>query len=304
VAGPPVEAAVSTSAPITAAVAACDRPEPLRRCLAALLGGEVLPAELVVVDQSSGAGVEAVVSEMHAPGVELRYVRQPRLGLSASRNAAIASATHPLIAFTDDDCVPAPGWIAAIHEILSPPGAPEAVTGRVLPLGEPRPGTHVVSPRVGTERIDYRGRAVPWAVGTGGNFATRREWLERVGRFDERLGAGSPGRAAEDADLLYRFLRAGATVRYEPAVVVYHERQTEAQRLASRWSYAFGVTALCGLWLRRGDPYAARLLAGWLGHQSRALATATLRGDWHLARQRLLSLRGGGRGLFYGLGLR
>jgi GT2 family glycosyltransferase len=292
------------TAPITAAVAACDRPEPLRRCLQALLNGEALPAQLIVVDQSPGGEVEEVVASMTRPGMEVRYIRQPRRGLSASRNAAIAGATQPLIAFTDDDCVPAPGWLASIVDVLGHSTGPAAVTGRVLPLGEPQPGTHVVSPRTGTERVDYRGRAVPWAVGTGGNLATRLEWLNRVGRFDERLGAGSPGRAAEDADLLHRFLRGGATVRYEPAVVVYHERQTEAQRLASRWSYAFGVTAFCGLWLRRGDVYAMWLLAGWLGHQARVLTTATLRGDWPLARQRWLSLRGGARGLLYGLRLR
>ena len=295
---------MSALAPITAAVAACERPEPLRRCLTALLTGEVLPSQLIVVDQSTGPEVETVVRSMAAPGVEVRYIRQARRGLSASRNAAIGAASQALIAFTDDDCVPASGWLATIGDVLAGPGAPAAVTGRVLPLGDPGPGTHVVSPRVGTERIDYRGRAVPWAVGTGGNFATRAEWLDRVGRFDERLGAGSPGRAAEDADLLYRLLRGGATVRFEPAVVVYHERQTEAQRLASRWSYAYGVTALCGLWLRRGDPYAVRLLGVWLAHVCRALGSAALRGDWPMVRQRLLSLRGGARGVLYGLRLR
>ncbi|HUF34957.1 MAG TPA: glycosyltransferase [Gemmatimonadales bacterium] len=289
--------------PLTVAVAACDRPEPLRRCLTALASGGVRPAQLLVVDQSGGDGVAAVVHGLAIPGTRVDYLRQPRRGLSASRNAALAAATQSLIAFTDDDCVPAPDWLATVSGVFGESAAPDAVTGRVLPLGEERPGTFVVSPRTATERMDYRGRAVPWTVGTGGNFTARREWLDRVGGFDERLGAGSPGRAAEDADLLYRLLRAGATIRYEPAAVVYHERQTEAQRLASRWGYAHGITALCGLWLRRGDPYALRLLAAWLGHQSGALGTATLRGDWPLARQRVLSLRGGLRGFWYGLRL-
>jgi GT2 family glycosyltransferase len=294
---------VSGAADLTAAVPACERPAALARCLDAILGGALLPAELIVVDQSSGGEVAEVVARYRPEGVSVIYLRQPRHGLSASRNAALTRARRPLVAFTDDDCVPAPDWLARAAPLLAANDAVAAVTGRVLPLGEARLGTHVVSPRVGTEPVEFRGRVVPWVVGTGGNVVARRAWLERVGGFDERLGAGSPGRAAEDADLLYRLLRAGATIRYEPGAVVYHERQTEGQRLASRGSYGFGIGALCGLWLRRRDPYAARLLGGWLAKQSVGLVGASLRGDWFLARQRALSLGGGARGVVYGLRL-
>jgi GT2 family glycosyltransferase len=288
---------------ITVAVAACDRPGPVARCLEAILRGATLPAQIVVVDQSSDSGVEAEVRPLVAPGVAVQYIRQPRLGLSASRNAALAAATQPAVAFTDDDCVPDRGWLAAVSAALAVPEPPAAVAGRVLPLGEPSAGTYVVSPRGDDRPTDYRAGAVPWAVGTGGNFAGSRAWLERVGGFDERLGAGSPGRAAEDADLIYRVLRAGGVVRYDPAAVVYHERQTESQRLRSRWTYGFGIAAACALWTRRGDPGALRLLGTWMAKQVALLAGALVRRDGFLARQRTLSLRGGVRGLFYGLRL-
>jgi GT2 family glycosyltransferase len=290
-------------APITVAVAACDRPEPLARCLEAIARGATLPAQLVVVDQSRDGAVEAEVRALVVPGVSVEYIRQPRLGLSASRNAALGAATQPSIAFTDDDCVPDRGWLAAVAAALEPAEPPAAVAGRVLPLGEPSAGTYVVSPRGDDHAIDHRAGAVPWAVGTGGNFAASRAWLDRVGRFDERLGAGSPGRAAEDADLIHRLLRAGGVVRYEPAAVVYHARQTEAQRLRSRWTYGFGIAAACALWARRGDLGAMRLLATWMAKQVVLLGGALARRDGFLARQRMLSLRGGVRGLFYGLRL-
>jgi GT2 family glycosyltransferase len=288
---------------ITVAVAACDRPGPLARCLEAIVRGATLPAQLVVVDQSRDSAVEAEVRALVVPGVGVHYLRQPRLGLSASRNAALAAATQPAIAFTDDDCVPDRGWLSAITSALTVSDPPAAVAGRVLPLGEPAPGTYVVSPRGDDRPTDHRAGAVPWAVGTGGNFAGSRAWLERVGRFDERLGAGSPGRAAEDADLIYRVLRAGGVVRYDPSAVVYHERQTEAQRLRSRWTYGFGIAAACALWTRRGDPGGLRLLGTWMTKQAMLLAGAMARRDGFLARQRMLSLRGGVRGLFYGVRL-
>jgi GT2 family glycosyltransferase len=291
------------TAPVTAAVASCDRPTSLARCLEAILQGEVLPAELLVVDQSRGEGAEEALGRCAGRGVALTYVRQPRRGLAASRNLALERAGQPVVAFTDDDCVPGPGWIEEITRVFATEEPPAAMTGRVLPLGEAAPGTFDVSPRDSPHRTDYRGRVVPWAVGTGGNFAARRQWLERVGRFDERLGTGSPGHAAEDTELLYRLLRSGATIRYEPAAVVFHERQTRAQRLRTRWTYGFGIGALCGLWLRRGDLYTGRLCVGWLAWQGSDLVYATVRGDWFLARQRLLSLGGSARGLIYGLRL-
>ncbi len=294
---------MSPVARITVAVAACDRPVPLARCLEAIARGDTLPAQLVVVDQSADGGVETEVAAFVARGMAVRYIRQPRLGLSASRNAALAAATQPVVAFTDDDCVPDRGWLEAVRAALAVANPPAAVGGRVLPLGEATEGTYVVSPRVVDQPTEHRAGAVPWAVGTGGNFAASRAWLDRVGRFDERLGAGSPGKAAEDADLIYRILRAGGVVRYDPGAVVYHERQTEQQRLRSRWTYGFGIGAACVLWARRGDLAALRLFGTWAGKQVMLLGRALAGRDGFLVRQRLLSLRGGTRGFFHGFRL-
>jgi len=96
-------------------------------------------------------------------------------------------------------------------------------------------------------------------------------------------------------------LRAGAHIRYEPDAVVYHERQSRARRMASRWSYGYGVGAFCGIWARKGDRYTLHLLGGWLRHQGRILARSAASRDWMQVRQRWLSLRGTMRGFLYGL---
>jgi O-antigen biosynthesis protein len=291
------------SAPITVAVASCDRPAALVRCIEGVLAGELLPHEVLVVDQSRDAAVAHAVAGMAPPPVPVRVARQPRQGLSASRNEAVRLADQPVIAFTDDDCVPDVGWLHAIHATLAEDDTIAAVTGRVLPLGEERPDTYVVSPRASPIARRYHGRVPPWAVGTGGNFAARREWIDRIHGFDERLGAGTAGRAAEDAELLYRLLGAGAFIQYEPRSLVYHERQSETQRLTSRRGYGHGVGAFCALYLKRGDLYAARLLASYLKHQTASLGRAIWQRDGFAARQRLLALRGCAEGVGYGLGL-
>jgi GT2 family glycosyltransferase len=288
-------------APMAVAIAACDRPGPLIRCINALLEGEVLPGQIIVVDQSRDSAVENALVGYPCESVSLRYLRQPRLGLAASRNTALAEAEHPLISFTDDDCVPHQRWLAMLNQSLSNADGPVAATGRVLPLGDELPGTFAVSSRVGTVPRTFRGKFTPWMVGTGANFAIRREWLSKIGGFDERLGAGSAGMAGEDAELLYRLLVSGAAICYVPEAIIYHERQGMAQRLASRRSYGHGIGALCALWVRRGDRFAAKMLLGWVRVQFRGILRAGLDRNWLMMRQRFLALQGCALGFAYGM---
>jgi GT2 family glycosyltransferase len=285
------------TADLTVAVATLDRPQGLARCLEALALGTVQPAEVIVVDQGEGA---AAVVEAFRGRLPVRHLHQERRGLAASRNLALAEALQPVLAVTDDDCVPDVGWVAALDGALQSPDL-EAVTGRVLPLGPEQPGLYAVSSRTSASPADFAGRALPWLVGTGGNFAARRDWLLRTGGFDERLGAGSPGGSGEDMDILYRLLKAGARIRYEPRAVVYHERQPRERRLASRSAYGRGIGACCGLWLRGRDLHALAVLGGWLRMRGGMAAGAVRRRQWSGVREELLVLGGTARGLMYGL---
>jgi GT2 family glycosyltransferase len=291
---------VTPIAQISATIATLNRPEGLARCLDALLSGSVLPAEVIIVDQSDNDATERIILARQSAGVPVIYVRQLRRGLSASRNGAVERVSYPLVAVTDDDCTPDPEWIAAIVQAFASEAAPDALTGRVLPFGPESPDTYVVSARASLLRQDFAGKTSPWLVGSGGNFAVKRRWLEYVGGWDERLGAGSPGKAAEDMDLFYRLLRAGARIRYEPDALVFHERASKTRRLKTRWSYGYGMGAFCSLWLRRGDSYALRLLGRWLRWQCWDFTLATARRQWLEAYQRWLSLRGTLGGLIYG----
>ena len=293
---------VTVVANLTVGIATLDRPTGLARCVDALLSGDTLPAEIIIVDQSANDATQAVVEQRKGNDLSIIYIHQKRCGLSVSRNAVIARASYPIIAVTDDDCVPDTGWVRAIDRAFtSSNNVADAVAGRVLPLGPDTHGLYEVSSRHNRRRCEFTGKTMPWIVGTGANFAVKREWFRRIGNFDERLGVGSPGKAGEDADVIYRLLRAGAHVLYEPDVVIYHERQNKARRLATRWSYGYGIGAFCGIWLRRGDSYSLRVLARWLYWQCRDLVIASVRWQWLEAYQRWLSLMGTLGGLIYGL---
>jgi O-antigen biosynthesis protein len=284
---------------ISVGIATCGRPDALARCLAGLAGGGGRPGEVLVVDQAPSEAARAAVE---ASGLaHARYLPQQRRGLSASRNLALANATRPVLAVTDDDCVPAPGWVDALDDALTRAPAPAAVTGSILPLGEGRPGFYAISLRQSPTPVDHAGRVLPWAAGSGANFAASRDLLHAEGGWDERLGTGSPGKAAEDADLLHRLLRSGHVIRYEPAAIVRHEWQTRDRRLATRWSYGYGVGAMCGLWLRRGDFFAPWLIAEYLRLHLRPFAAGIVRRDPGRAREHGLALASVFPGVFHGL---
>jgi GT2 family glycosyltransferase/Ser/Thr protein kinase RdoA (MazF antagonist) len=280
-------------ADVTVAIATADRPLQLARSITAILSGSMLPAELIVVDQSTDfASADAIAATAGHHGVAVTYVRQPRLGLAASRNAAIARATRPIIVFTDDDCVPHWQWLARVVASFTSAAQPDAVAGRILALGPERPGFHAMSTHVSNVRALFRGRSLPWKIGSGANTAVRRGWLERVGGFDESLGVGSPGQAAEDVDLVYRLLAAGAAIQYEPDAIVFHERADTPRRLATSRAYGFGMGTFCARWIRRGDAYGVCMLAGWCVDRVRALGGACLYRRWWRLREEGTALRG------------
>src|SRR5262245_8329654 len=92
---------------ITITIQTHNRADELRRTLLSLARVDLLDTlqhEILVIDNNSSDHTSTVVSEV-APSFSghLRYVWEPRQGLSHARNRAIAEAVHDVIAFLDDD---------------------------------------------------------------------------------------------------------------------------------------------------------------------------------------------------------
>ena len=286
------------TAAVAVAISTLDRPASLARCLESLARATALPAEVVVVDQSSGGTAAPVVAAAQGRP-DVRHVRGARRGLGAGQNEAVRTTRAPVVAVLDDDCVADAEWIARIAALLADGTDVDLVGGRVLPLGDDSAGVPV-STRTSAVPRELRGKILPWELGSGNNFAFRREWFEHVGGCDERLGPGSPARGGVDMDLFYRLVRAGARARYDPDVVVYHERATRSERLARRVPYGRGMAAAAAIWLRDGDRYAVRILGSWLRLRGHLLASALKHGRWPAAYEELLVLGGTAQGLVHG----
>ena len=287
-------------APISVAISTRDRLAALRCCLDSLKAGALLPAEVVVSDQSVGPKTRDAVERLTSRELPIRYVRARPGGLGAAQNDAVAATTSSVVAVLDDDCVADRGWIATLAHAFSDPTL-AFVSGRVLPLGPGQPGTYAVASRTSTKRLELNAATLPWDAGSGNNFAFRREWFNRIGGCDERLGPGSPGRGGLDMDLFRRLLRAGARGRYEPEALVLHERTSRGGRLARRFPYGYGMGACCMLWLKQGDREALRVLHRWLAMRSGRLGYSLVHLDWLAIHEELLVLSGTAGAIVFGL---
>jgi glycosyltransferase involved in cell wall biosynthesis len=230
---------------LTVVLATYNRAQLLEGALRALASQEVpdsLTWEVVVVDNNSRDTTAQVVSAVSKTTASpVRYVFEPQQGVSHARNRGIAEARGSILAFTDDDALPAPDWIAQVAAAIGRWSA-HGVGGRILPRWEAAPPQWLTSNRhllnrlavmdVGEGRLlpcPMEGRPQVW----GANMAFRRELFERVGGFDSRLGGvGTKLFRGEEVELINRALEHGLRIAYDPALTVLHRIGPQRMRKA------------------------------------------------------------------------
>lgn len=231
---------------LTVIVCTHERPRYLAACLAALAAGRLPepPAAwgVLVVDSASSQRAAGEIAALAAAyGAALLRVDRP--GLSLARNAGLAAAQTPWVAYIDDDARVAPDWTQAIAACVAglPPEA-AALGGPILPAWEAPcppwwpaelvPALTVLSwsrpGRVGD------GSLPPHVEPYGANMAFRTAALRAIGGFPLELGRiGAKLLSGEEAWVM-RALRAGGhDIHYDPTISVTHSIQ--ATRLTPRW---------------------------------------------------------------------
>jgi glycosyltransferase involved in cell wall biosynthesis len=285
--------------PATIAVCTRDRPEDLERCLAALSRLPDDGHEVLVIDSASRTDeTRQVVARVP----RVRYVREDQPGLDVARNRALREARHPIVAFTDDDAVPDPGWLRGLVGCFED-GRVMAATGLTVPLeleteaqewfertnGFGRGFARTVFP--GTSHSPF----LVARIGAGVNMALRRDVLDLVGPFDEALDAGTPTRSGGDHDMFTRILTEGYTIVYEPSALSRHRHRRDWQGLRDTvFGYGVGVYAhLTKHFVCHREVGAPLLAIAWLQIQASALVRAVFRRPGHIPLDLVLAeLRG------------
>ncbi|MGH2486632.1 MAG: glycosyltransferase family 2 protein [Ktedonobacterales bacterium] len=233
--------------------------------------------ELLVMDQSDGDSVRQALAGIEDDRLHYRY--EPSRGLSAARNAGIRASAGALVAFTDDDCVVEPGWLAAIVAAFAAHPEVGVVFGHVA-CAEHDPALGYLPGFRAREGLLTRRRMLAGAGhwGMGANMALRRSAVARIGPFDERLGAGAAMKSAEDVDYALRARLSGFGVYHAArARVVHHGFRPWAQASALMRGASSGIGAMYAKHVRAGHGFALILCLSDLRGRSFDVARNAIR---------------------------
>ncbi len=172
--------------------------------------------EVIVCDDGSADDTWAVLEKAATDGpLRLGAVRLPVSGgPSRARNVGSAHARAPFIAFTDDDCLPTAGWLAAL---LRGAEVADVVQGAV----RAEPEEHAAAGP--WDKTLWVSGLTPWFETA--NIAYRRALFEHLGGFVEADGVSRrPGGMAfgEDCLLGARAVAAGARHAFADDALVHH----------------------------------------------------------------------------------
>lgn len=158
--------------------------------------------EVIVVDDSSEDETQQILAGWEGPHKIALRTDHPS-GSYLARNLGWQRARGEIVAFTDDDCLPDPGWLQAmVHALCANPSL-MGVQGKTE--GERGPiGSHAI--RVASPDRLYRTC----------NIAYRRDAVDAVGGFDARFSGWF-----EDTALGWRVSQHGP-IGYAPDALVVH----------------------------------------------------------------------------------
>ena len=194
----------------------------VRRAVDSVLAQSFREWELVVVNDGSTDGTRGVLSSY---GQAIRVIEQENRGMSAARNAGIRAARGSLVAFLDADDCWLPEKLARQVELLrsrpeigfcSTSARIENPGGELLNLWQFRHKSTDVLQTLFAENAAIAGGCSAVVV--------RKELLDRVGLFDERL------RGFEDPDLWIRLAAVAGYACIDEALVVVMRRENSVSR--------------------------------------------------------------------------
>ena len=192
----------------------------LGTCLAALDAQDFRDVEVIVADNGSPSGEAAVAAVIEGRATLVIAVER---GAGAARNAGVAAASGQILVFTDADCIPDPGWLAAGVAALD---HADLVGGAmVVSVADEAAPTPIEA----FERVfAFDNRAyVAKGFSVTANLFTRRDVFDAIGGFRANV--------SEDADWCLRARDAGYRIAYAADAIVAHPARRTWPELTRKW---------------------------------------------------------------------
>lgn len=191
-------------------VSTIGRDRELRQLLTSLVAQTCQDFEVIVVDQSQGPLIAAVIAEFR-DRLSILHLPVKQRGAARGRNFGWSYARGAVLNFPDDDCTWPPDLLARVKARMSDHPELDALIARVNTM---------TSDQIEGGRVN-RHNVLQLCVEFAAFF--RRSRMGDL-RFDEQMGPGSgtPWGADEGPDLMLRMLERGLTIEYEPQLCLCH----------------------------------------------------------------------------------
>jgi glycosyltransferase involved in cell wall biosynthesis len=284
---------MSVTLPISVVIPAFNREATLHRCLDSILGQDVTPKEIIVVDDCSK---DQTIDVAKSFGEMVRVIVQPiNSGAQAARNRGVLEASEPWIAFQDSDDEWLPGKLSRQWEVLSSLGGQQDL---ILHSDCLRCTDGSDSPWVlpATEGNEARRRLLSRPAPMFQGMLVAKSSLEKIGLLDEKVPSyqewetsirlSAYGRFVHIREPLFRYnFHAGPTISKDAAreaagysyVTAKHEQAIRSEVGEGTWRNHMIVLARLGLLGNRLD--LARMAANDLGGIAHFLVSMCLAGN-------------------------
>ena len=191
--------------------------------------------EVIVVDDGSGTPEDVTIPFQGR--LDMTMLTQPHAGPGAARNRGAACARGEILAFTDDDCTPAPDWLRALAaRFVTAPG--HVIGGRTLNALATNPYSTASQLLIKYVYAYYNRDPNQACFLATNNLALPVHHFRAIGGFDTIYTLT----ASEDRELCDRWLYHGYQMTYAPEALVFHaHRLTFRTFLRQHFNYGRGA---------------------------------------------------------------
>lgn len=247
-------------------IATRNRPEKIELCLSSVLKNTIQDFEIILLDKSDNEVTKQVVKKIKPP--KISYLKLSSRGKTKAVNQGIKVAKGEILCFIDDDILVDKFWLKNIKMFFeqnknNPKVA--GVFGKILPY-EPKKHQNQICPSIFIlNRKNLVNNCYVFHykdLGLGSNMSLKKEVLNNIGYFREWLGPGYLGLGGgEDGELIYRLLKNGYSLAYNPDIRAFHNRWLTYQEYRiQQGRYTCGEITFCCYYFLKGDLHMGKII--------------------------------------------